>query len=283
MPKVWLDSDSCRETRLEYLDGNDWKWQDRPNVVEVRSRMQAWRGMILRVRNVAWALLAGACLVTEGRAQQNVQGVVLGVTSMSTIISARGAPSDSGKSNDGWLYVAFGADLPRYFYYFSPDDSIVEWARVFVIDGYTASRVHEAFGRPDTVEYGEDLSKKEEFSRRNVVVEYRANGDVSYIEYHTDFGHSIGSRRASRAYATIDTLMSQSLRLDNPALNTGVAMDSVRIFRKAFELRIFHPYSGSKTPLSRLTLIRAARYDSLCVVVTCDLVARNMRAGDHKP
>jgi len=90
---------------------------------------------------------------------------------------------DTGRNVDGWLYIRVGQERPQSTYYVSAEDSVVEWAGVFVVDGYTASRVHEAFGRPDTTIFGEDLAKEEVFKYGAISASYKPNGDVAYIEY----------------------------------------------------------------------------------------------------
>jgi len=102
--------------------------------------------------------------------QQDVQGVTLGKTKLSELRTMRNDEASSGKNVDGWLYITFRETPPVYTYYYSEEDSIIEWARVFVVDGYTVTRVREAFGKPDTTTFGEDLSKRQTFRSGDIVV-----------------------------------------------------------------------------------------------------------------
>ena len=178
---------------------------------------------------------------------------------------------------DGWLYVTFGEERPQYTYYFSPEDSIIEWARVFVIDGYTAKRVREALGRPDTTVFGDDLSKQETFKSGQISVEYKPGGDVSYIEYHSDPFNSIGFRRAKRASAKRDSSIAEAIMLEHPAITEEQALDSVRAYKDAQS-----KVRTQKPPSTRLRA-RAARLDSLCARVDCDAIVRANRAFETKP
>ncbi len=209
--------------------------------------------------------------------QNQVQGATLGVTTLTELRSTRGEPADTGKNVDGWLYVTFGQVPPQYTYYFSPEDSIIEWARVFVIDGYSAKRVHEAFGRPDTTVFGVDLSKNESFKSGKIIVSYKPNGDVDYIEYHPDTFHSIGVRRARIAWAKRDSVLAEAIMQEHPALMEDQALDSLRDYRDARS-----KVRAQKPPSPRLQA-RAARLDSLCAKVDCDRILTASRAFDTKP
>lgn len=229
-----------------------------------------------------WGLLglAVAILPTRALGQRNVQGATLGVTTVRELITTRGEPVDTGKNVDGWLYVGFGQG-PRYTYYFSPEDSVVEWARVFVTDGYTAQRVHEAFGRPDTTAFGEDLSKQEIFKSGAIVAWYKPNGDVGYIEYHA--ANSIGFRRASRAVARQDTLMAVMIAMDHPGLSQSQALDTVKALRAAHVKSLFQKRGKSATFRAAIQAAQAARFDSLCAQVDCAEILRSRRAYDPTP
>jgi len=218
-------------------------------------------------------------------AQQVVEGTTLGVTRVSDLIEVRGTPVHAGNNVDGCHYVSFGGERPIYTYYFSPEDSIVEWARVFVVSGYTPTRVREAFGRPDSTTFGADLSKHELFSARHVSVEYAPSGDVNYIEYHPDSDQSIGDRRAQRATAVIDSVMAETLVQDHPGLSQVMGIDSVRMYRYAsiaVVVRNFTPAVRRK-PLPQTTVTAATRYQSLCARIDCDAILKAHRAYDSQP
>jgi hypothetical protein len=153
----------------------------------------------------------------------------------------------------------------------------VEWARVFVIDGYTAKRVHEAFGRPDTTTFGEDLSKQEVFKSGAITVSYKPDGNVDYIEYHSDLINSIGLRRAKRAAGKRDSVIAEAIMQDHPTLTEEQALDSVRAYRDARS-----KVRTQKPPSPRL-LARVARLDSLCAQVDCDAILSAHRAFDTNP
>ncbi len=227
--------------------------------------------------------VALAILPAQVRGQRDVQGATLGVTTVRQLIETRGMPADTGRNVSGWLFVAFGQE-PRYIYYFSPEDSVVEWARVFVIDGYTASRVHEAFGRPDTLMFGEDLSKQESFKRGAILASYKPNGDVGYIEYHPDVRNSIGFRRARRADARQDTLMANAIALNSGELGQAQALDTVKVLRAA-HIKLLFQKSRNKpaTVRARIEAAQSARWDSLCVQVACDGIRRSGRVYDTDP
>jgi hypothetical protein len=217
-----------------------------------------------------------AVLPSWVRGQRDVQGAALGVTTVRQLIGTRGEPADTGKNVGGWLYVGFG-ERPRYYYYFSPEDSVVEWARVFVIDGYPASRVHEAFGHPDTTVFGDDLSKQETFKSGAIVASYKPNGDVGYIEYHPDLYYSIGFRRARRTWAKRDSVMADAIVQEHPALAEDEALDSVKAYSAAW-VKV-----GAKKPSSAWLAAQVARFDSLCAKVDCAAIMRANRAFDTKP
>jgi hypothetical protein len=199
------------------------------------------------------------------------------------LLASRGTPiDDSSKTHDGWSLVQYGEQRPLYFYYFSTDDSIVEWARVFVIDGYTAARVHQAFGKPDTVEFGDDLSKREEFKTGLVTVAYRPSGDVDFVEYHTDLLHNLGVRRAARADAAVDSALAAVIA---PGSSTpdSASLSRARKIREARSLLEVTRTAPHAPTLSRTVLRLAAQYDSLCALAGCDLIYSSHRAWDRTP
>lgn len=215
--------------------------------------------------------------------QRSVQGFTLGVTSLSDLIGKRGEPQDSGRTNDGWRYIVYGRS-PRYAYYYSSDDFILEWARVFPVSGYTAARVHEAFGRPDTTLYGDDLSKREHFDSAGVIVEFGPDGNVSYIEYQPSHGFSIASRRHRRATLVLDSILADTLGRVL-GVSRVVALDSLNILKRAREARIVWRARppAQRGPLARPVAEHAARYDSLCAVMNCQGILRANRAFDSDP
>jgi hypothetical protein len=197
----------------------------------------------------------------------------------------RGATGDTGRNVDGWRYAQFGDARPIYTYYFSPDDSIVEWARVFVIAGYTPARVHEAFGQPVTTTYGDDLSKHESFKAGDVQVSYHPDGTANYIEYHPGSSYSIGQRRATRAQGVVDSVITEAVLQDHPGISEAVAADSVRLLRLATLRRALNRIAPAATrkPLPPLFVSRAARYDELCERVGCEAIRQANRAYDPAP
>src|SRR5579859_3988072 len=193
--------------------------------------------------------------------QEDVQGVKLGVTTVRQLQTIRNDPAESGKTVDGWEYISFGNNLPKYTYYFSPDDSIVEWARVFVKEGYTVTRVREALGRPDTTTFGEDLSKQQTFKSGGIIVAYKPNGEVSYIEYHPRFPYGIVSRRFQVAVKIRDSVIAAALLQQHPDITIDQAMDSVNQMILARGVR---SRAKDRKAVSRRILLKAARLDSLC-------------------
>lgn len=221
-------------------------------------------------------------VTTQRRALgQNVNGVSLGQTTVSALLENRSDTTATGKNVNGWLYLSFGTG-PTYTYYFSPEDSIIDWARVFVTEGYTAARVHEAFGKPDTTAFAPDLSKQESFRNGKVFVSYKPDGTVAYVEYHATL--TIGLRRQANANAAIDTLMASVLKRAHPELTDSLANDSV-LFLTAAKLLVDSWDNGlyRKTPPKFPTRRAALRYQNLCALISCDSVLTAHRAGDDTP
>lgn len=221
-------------------------------------------------------------VVTQRRALgQDVNGVSLGQTTVSTLLQNRSDTTATGKNVNGWQYLSFGTG-PTYTYYFSPEDSIIDWARVFVTEGYTAGRVHEAFGKPDTTEYAPDLSKHESFKKGQVFVSYKPDGTVAYVEYHATI--SIGLRRQARANRAIDSLMAAVLIRAHPELTDSLANDSVLFFTAgALVVESWNNGLYRKTAPKPAMLHAASRYQNLCALIGCDSILTANRAGDGTP
>jgi hypothetical protein len=217
---------------------------------------------------------------------QDVNGVSLGVTTAAAVLTTRNDRPQTGKNVDGWLYYSFGTVSPRYTYYFSAQDSVIEWARVSVTDGYTAERVHEAFGSPDTTAYGADLSKQESFKHGSIFVEYKPDGSVNYVEYHATYPISL--RRTDRANRVIDSVLTAVLVREHHGLTDSAAADSVRgmSLAKALIDNWGHTPLASQAPaLAPPPLARALaeRYEDLCIRINCVSTLTMYRAGDGTP
>jgi hypothetical protein len=236
------------------------------------------------VRRLSTFLLSTIATVLPLRlcSQQEVRGVKLGVTNARELRTMRQDETTSGKTPDGWSYIAFGLDVPRYTYYFSQEDSIVEWARVFVTNGYTAARVREAFGRPDTTSFGEDLSKRETFTAKGVVVSYRSDNQVSFIEYHPHLLDRLPFRRYRRATKVRDSVLADVMSELHPEMTWPQVLDSVRIIVTAKARTDLQP-GTSASALAAKTKRQAARFDSLCAQIDCEQIMAAHRAFDSKP
>lgn len=155
----------------------------------------------IAVLNLPLSVLSGVSALA-----QDVAGARLGVTNVAEITNLRGKPDREGNNNDGWLFVTYGR-MPATTFYFSPSDSIVEWIRVHPERGRTSARVREAFGKPDTTQFGDDLSKVEVFKDGTIFVTYGDSGYVQTIEYQPNPQNRIATRRTIVAQGRIDSVL----------------------------------------------------------------------------
>ena len=240
--------------------------------------------MYRAVRVCGLFLLLCATDVHAQDRRREVNGVFLGETPVGTVVRLRGERKE-GVNDGGWNFVAYERSNATTVYYFSVEDSIIEWARVFPARGTTLARVHSVLGKPDTIEFDEALSRVELYFDQDATVIYDGDSTVHFIDYSVPVDKAIGMRRKRRAEAHLDSLVALRLMgmpcVKKPCAAWDSAKNRAGRLRWARDERAVYQYTTDPFPDS---LQRAAtKYDTLCAVVACDEVWRRFRVWDNSP
>jgi hypothetical protein len=136
--------------------------------------------------------------ISTSLSAQSVKGARLGLSTVAEIRRNRGEPDQVGQTEDGrQKFISY----PGVIFYFSPDDSIVDFARVFPSDRLTRRGVVARLGRPRRSSLTEEL-RRSDFYGDSLVVVYNAADSVLYLEYFT-----VRDRSHRRILSALDSLV----------------------------------------------------------------------------
>jgi hypothetical protein len=152
--------------------------------------------------------LVSACFITASvmavpltrAAAQSIRGVELGKTTMGEVQRNHTMePDETGLTEDGRdTYLKYG----NVGYYFSVEDSVADFVRIYPTGKMARADVHRRLGRPRRSSIGADLSATDFFGDTLVVV-YTAANAVSFLEYEAR--ENLRRRRLHAKSAAYDT------------------------------------------------------------------------------